>query len=62
MICTTVKAVKKGDYFRLSNNESAPLWVRGYYYAPDKVYECYKYDDVNHEAFYKGTKKVFIEP
>ena len=61
MICTTVKEVKKGDFFRLSNNESAPLWVRGYYYSPDKVYECYKYDDVNHEAFYKGTKKVFID-
>lgn len=61
MTATTIKQVKKGDFFRLTNNENAPLWVRGYYYAPDKVYECYKYDDVNHEGFFKGTRKVWID-
>ena len=61
MTTTTIKQVKKGDFFRLTNNENAPLWVRGYYYAPGKVYECYKYDDVNHEAFFKGDRKVWQE-
>lgn len=61
MTQTTIKQVRKGGFFRLVNNECAPLWVRGYYYAPDKVYECYMYDDVNHEHFWKGTKKVWAE-
>ena len=31
MIKTELRKVKEGDFFRLADNEDAPLWVRGYY-------------------------------
>lgn len=57
----TIKEVKQGEFFRLTNNENAPLWVRGYYYRPEKVFEAYKYDDVNREMFAKATRRVWVE-
>lgn len=57
----TIKEVKKGDFFYLKNDNTAPLWVRGSYSANGRVYSCYKYDDVNHEILAKGTRKVYIE-
>ena len=57
----TIKQVKQGDFFRLSASDNAPVWVRGYYCREDKTFESYKYDDTNHEAFFKGTKKVYID-
>ena len=43
------------------DNENAPDWVKGYYERKTKKYECYKYDDVNHEQFLKGTREVFTD-
>ena len=56
-----LKDVKKGDFFRVKNTPNAPVWVRGEYERNEKKYSCYKYDDVNHEAFYKGDKLVFVD-
>lgn len=61
MTTATIKTIKRGEFFKLSASENAPVWVRGYYYAPEKVYECYKYDDTNRETFLKGTRKVYID-
>lgn len=58
---TTIKELKKGEFFRLSASESAPVWVKGYYVASEKKYEAYKYEDTNRETFLKGNRKVFVE-
>ena len=61
MRATTIDKVKQGELFRLSNSESAPVWVRGYYYRPDKEYEAYKYEDTCHENFFKKGRKVWVD-
>lgn len=53
-----LKDLRKGDFFRFSPNGN--LFVRGYYERSTKKYEYYAYDDVNHEGFAKGTRKVFV--
>ena len=57
----TIKDLKKGDFFRLSSSESAPVWVKGDYDRSDKTFSCYRFDDVNHETFLKATRQVFTE-
>lgn len=57
----TIRELKKGEFFRLSASESAPVWVKGYYIASEKKYEAYKYEDTNRETFLKGNRKVFVE-
>lgn len=61
MKATTLNQVKKGEFFRLSASENAPVWVKGYYCKDDKSFEAYKWDDTNHEGFFKGTKRVFVD-
>lgn len=60
MEAVELKKVKEGDFFRLKESETAPVWVRGYYYRPEKVFECYRFEDTNRENFFKGSKIVFI--
>lgn len=55
----TISRLKKGDLFRMSASESAPLWVRGEYDRGSREYSAYKYDDVNHERFMKGGREVW---
>lgn len=50
---TTLKQLKPGTLFRLKDSESSPVWVRDHY-------DSHKYEDYNHEAFFKGTRTVFI--
>lgn len=54
-----IRQVKKGDLFRFT--PTGNLFVRGYYERSNKKYEYYAYDDVNHEGFARGTRKVFVE-
>ena len=61
MIKTELRNVKEGDFFRLADNESAPLWVRGYYERSERKFEVYKYDNVNHESFMRGSRTVYVE-
>lgn len=60
MIQISIKNLKKGEFFRLKNDENAPLWVRSEYNRTDKKYESYKYDDTNHFIYCKSDRKVFI--
>lgn len=53
-----LRELKKGDFFRLSSSDTAPVWVRGEYNRSTKKYECYKFDDVNHWAELTSTRKV----
>lgn len=66
-----IKELELGDYFVISSKSidcnteevksSSSVWVRGSYDRSSKKYSCYKYDDVNHENFFKGDKKVFVD-
>ena len=60
----TIKELKKGDYFTLKNYaypSESQVYVRGEYCKSMKAYSCYKFNDVNHERFIKGTKEVYTE-
>lgn len=53
---TTLKQLKPGTLFRLKDSESSPVWVRDHYDRSSKN----KYEDYNHETFFKGTRTVLI--
>lgn len=57
---TTLKQLKPGTLFRLKDSESSPVWVRDHYDRSSKTYACHKYEDYNHEAFFKGTRKYSL--
>ena len=56
-----LKDLKKGEFFRLVESESAPVWVRGYYVSDEgkKKIEAYKYEDVNCEGFFSPSRIVY---
>lgn len=56
----TIKDLKRGDYFRLSVSDTAPVWVRGEYIREAKKYSTHRFDDVNHERLLPGTQKVYV--
>lgn len=56
-----IRKLRKGELFRLSDCESAPVWVRGEYIREVKKYITYKYDDVNHERLLSGDKRVIVD-
>ena len=57
----TIRQLKKVELFRLSDRETAPVWVRGEYIREVKKYITYKYDDVNHELLLSGDKRVIVD-
>ena len=58
---TELRNVKHGEFFRLANSESAPVWVRGDYNRSSKKFEAYKYYDVNYWNEFSGSRIVFID-
>lgn len=58
---TQVKKVNQGTYFKLTESETAPVWVRGEFIREAQKYSCYKFDDVNHEKLMKGTQTIFVD-
>lgn len=56
-----IRKLRKGELFRLSDRETAPVWVRGEYIREAKKYSTYKYDDVNHERLLSGDKRVIVD-
>lgn len=65
---TKIKDLKKGEYFCIrqyddSSKEvkSSVVWVKGEYDRSSKTFSCYKFDDINHEHFFKGSKVVFTD-
>lgn len=55
----SIRELKKGDFFRLSQSDTAPVWVRDEYMPALKKFSTYKFDDVNHERPRNGDTKVF---
>ena len=56
---TTIKQLKKGDYFKL--RENGRVYVRGDYNRSIKKYEYYDYDDICNFHVCKGTKIVITD-
>lgn len=56
-----IRKLRKGEFFRLSDRETSPVWVRGEYIRGVKKYITYKYDDVNHERLLSGDKRVIVD-
>ena len=55
-----LKELKKGDFFKLKDSDTATVYVKGEYDRSTKTYSCFKFEDVNDERFFKGSKKVFV--
>lgn len=58
-ICA-VRDLKRGEYFRLNNSETAPVWVRGEYDRTSRKYYCHKFDDVNHSHVFWPDADVYV--
>lgn len=56
-----MRRVKRGEFFRLANSESAPVWVRDEYNRSSKKFEAYKYDNVNYWSEFKGSRLVYVD-
>ena len=56
---TKINKVNQGTYFKLKPTDTAPVWVRDHYDKVSKTYACHKYDDTNHEKFFKGTRDIY---
>lgn len=55
----SIRQMKKGEFFRLKNTDTAPVWIRGSYIPAEEKYETYKYEDVNHQRLMSGKTQVF---
>lgn len=55
----SIRELKKGEFFRLRESDTAPVWVRDEYVPALKKISTYKFDDVNHEHLLKGNTIVF---
>lgn len=56
----TIRQLKKGEYFRLKENDTSPVWVRGAYSREAKKYSTHRFDDVNHERLLCGDRVVWV--
>ena len=58
-----LKDVKKGEFFRLKESDTAPAWVKtGGHIRKGGItkYECQKYEDANHYNFFTFDKTVYV--
>lgn len=53
-----LKDLKRGDFFRLKDSDTAPVWVKGEYVRSEKKYSTHKFDDINHERLVSSEKEV----
>lgn len=58
-----IRDLKIGEFFRLKDSETAPVWIREEYDRTDGVnkYLCGKFDDISHGHHWSGDKEVFVE-
>ena len=61
MRTTTIRALEKGEYFRLADSGTAPVWVRGEYVRQAKRYSVHRFDDVNRERLLGGDRVVYVD-
>ena len=56
----TIRKLKRGEYFRLTDSDTAPVWERGEYIREVKKYSTHRFADVNHEQFMRGDRLVRV--
>lgn len=56
----TIRELKKGEFFRLKDTETSPVWVRDGYVPELRKYSTYKFDDVMKQQARKGGTMVFV--
>ena len=61
MRTTIIRTLKKGEYFRLTPSDTAPVWVRGEYCRETKKYSTHRFDDVNYERLLGGDWIVYVD-
>lgn len=61
MKAVLLKEVKKGGFFHFQNSVTSPLWVRSVYDRSTKMFEIYRYDNVNDFHFHFGSRLVYVE-
>ena len=54
-----IKALKKGEFFKLKETASR-VYVRGEYDRSSRKYCCFAFDDVCMERLLKGDKLVYV--
>lgn len=54
-----LKDIKRGDFIRLKDTHTAPVWVRGDYDKSSKTYSLQSCDDISRSIQRKGTVTVF---
>lgn len=57
----TIKNIKNGDFFKLSDKPNAKIYIRGEYVKSEKKYSCIDYFDMNNERFMNGNKIVITD-
>lgn len=60
----SIKDIKKGEFFTLSNHGEYPnenrVYIKGDYDRAERKYECSKFTDMNHCSYLKADRKVWI--
>lgn len=61
-----IKDLKFDEFFTLKDYgeqevKENVVWVRGEYDRSSKTFSCVKFEDVNHEHFFKGNKVVYTD-
>lgn len=57
---TKLNNTKRGEYVRLKDSDTAPVYVRGDYDKTTRKYALSKADDMNAEVFRKSSSIVFV--
>ena len=61
----TIRELKKGDFFTLSNFGEYPsenrVYIKGDYDRSERKYECSKFTDINHCSYLKAVRKVWVD-
>lgn len=60
MQAAKIKTLPRGEYVKLRQSETAPVWVKGEYDRSSKMYELHKFDDINQTIYRKGDSFAFI--
>jgi len=61
---TTIKDMKRGDYFTMKPIEAPTekqVWVKGEYDRAERAYWCHRFEDVNAGRLMKPGRAVFVE-
>lgn len=58
-----LRDVKKGEFFRLRESETAPVWMKTGCWTREggkTKYECDQYEDCGRSNFYSADRVVFV--